>query len=75
MEKTEKVKVDYDDPEMSVFFLLNEYADREISFKNSFFESCEKMLENNGYLSGNQINLLIDIYEEIMKKEHESNQN
>lgn len=60
---TNKEVVLREDDEMDVMYRLIEFADRTPSFKDDFFLTCEKMLEQNGYLSGKQVNQLIGIYE------------
>lgn len=62
-QKTTKDKIYYEDPEMDVLHRLIEYADRNVSFTDHFFLTCEMMAARDGYLSGRQVNHLIEIYE------------
>lgn len=65
MEFTKKTKITEEDEEINVLHMLNEYADSNPDFNSNFIDSCDQMFEKSGYLSGNQINKLIGIYEKI----------
>ncbi len=65
MELCKKEKVYIDDEEINVLYLLNEYADANPEFISTFLDSCDKMFDQNGFLSGRQINILNGIYEKL----------
>ena len=60
-----KLKITEEDPEINVLHLLNEYADSNPYYKNSFLDSCDKVFRERGYLSPAQIHTLNAIYEKL----------
>lgn len=58
-------KITEDDPEINVLHRLNQYADANPEFKNSFLDSCDSVFSQRGYLTPAQICTLNVIAEKM----------
>lgn len=65
MKFTKKEIVTSDDTEINVLHILNEYADITPFFRNEFLNSCDNIFQSQGFLTGKQINTLVEIYNKI----------
>lgn len=54
------------DPEIEILYRLNEYYDAQITERNDFVNSCDKIITDGLELTGKQINCLIDIYQKLL---------
>jgi len=65
MNLTGKAIITDEDPEFNVYHLLQDYANANPEFDCKFLNSIEKMIERDGKISGNQLNVLIKQFNKL----------